>query len=369
MRRGRIGRARLALGCAVACWPLRPRRRVGRARPCNGDPRLCDRALDQVVLPATHNSMSNAAGRLADPQPAGRHPGAAQRGRARLPDRHLLRARGANGTLVTDTAPTPASQLYLCHVACSIGADAAGRRAARHPPLPGATTRATCWCSSTRTTRGRRTSPARCGRSGLRRHVYGGTLGSRWPTLRKLIRRRRQVVMLSQGDTGAFRWYHNGYAGLLQETPYNWNTPDLLTEPAEVAGELPAQPRRHDRRPVPAQPLVAAGGAQPGHLGGRQRGRHAGGRARGLPLRARALADAGRGRHVPERRPVRGRAPAERRDRLGAPRRGEVNRVERVWVSRRDRRSRGEPGGPMRRSAAKPIHARSCPGCGDRSAA
>ena len=33
-----------------------------------------------------------------------------------------------------------------------------------------------------------------------------------------------------------------------------------------------------------------------------------------LPLRARPLADADRGRHVPERRPVRRRPPAQRRD-------------------------------------------------------
>jgi hypothetical protein len=66
--------------------------------------------------------------------------------------------------------------------------------------------------------------------SGLRQRVYGGKLGSRWPTLRKLIRQRRQVVMLSQGDTGPFRWYHDGYRGLLQETPYTWATPDLLTD-------------------------------------------------------------------------------------------------------------------------------------------
>ena len=67
-------------------------------------------------------------------------------------------------------------------------------------------------------------------RSGLRRRVYGGPLGPRWPTLRKLIRLRRQVVMLSQGDGGPFRWYRNGYQGLLQETPYNWATPNLLTD-------------------------------------------------------------------------------------------------------------------------------------------
>ena len=31
-----------------------------RERPCNGSADLCGRTLDQVTLPGTHNSMSNA---------------------------------------------------------------------------------------------------------------------------------------------------------------------------------------------------------------------------------------------------------------------------------------------------------------------
>ncbi len=318
MRRGRIGRARLAPVCAVAVLATAAAPAAATALPCNGNPRLCNRTLDRVVLPATHNSMSNAAAGWQIPnQQVGIPEQLAAGVRGFLIDTYYAH-RDANGTLVTDTTPTPTSQLYLCHVACSIGAtpliDALRgiRRFLRDHPrnvlvfVNEDYTRPEDFARQVRL-------------SGLRRHVFGGQLGSRWPTLRKLIARRRQVVMLSQGDTGSVRWYHNGYAGLLQETPYNWVTPDLLTEPGELAGELRPQPRRHDRRPVPDEPLVAAGGAQPGHLRDRQRDRHAGPARPGLPLRARPLADADRGRHVPERRPVRGRAPAELRDRLAQP--------------------------------------------------
>jgi hypothetical protein len=41
-------------------------------------------------------------------------------------------------------------------------------------------------------------------RSGLRKHVYGGELGpGKWPTLRTLIRARRQVIMLSHHSNWA----------------------------------------------------------------------------------------------------------------------------------------------------------------------
>ena len=38
--------------------------------------------------------------------------------------------------------------------------------------------------------------------------------------------------MMTQGDGGPFRWYREAYQGLLQETPYNWETPSLLTDSA-----------------------------------------------------------------------------------------------------------------------------------------
>jgi hypothetical protein len=232
MRRGRIVRARLVLGCAVAVALAAATPAAARAPlPCNGDPSLCGRTLDRVVLPATHNSMSNAADSWSIPnQQVGIPQQLAAGVRGFLIDTYYAH-RDANGTLVTDPAPVAGSRLYLCHVACSIGAT----------PLVVALRRVRNWLE-----RNPRnvllfvnedyTRPenfaAVVRASGLRRHVYGGKLGTHWPRLRKLIRQRRQVVMLSQGDTGSVRWYHNGYAGLLQETPYNWNTPDLLTDPA-----------------------------------------------------------------------------------------------------------------------------------------
>lgn len=213
-----------AIALAVAAGPAQAR------LVCNGDAHLCDRTLDRVVLPATHNSMSNAAGGWQIPNQQVGIPAQLSAGvRGFLIDIYYAH-RGTDGKLVTETTRAPGDELYLCHVACSIGADrlvdqlrAIRRFLHAHPNnvLMFVNEDYTQPVDFAREVR----------RSGLRRHVYGGQLGPRWPTLRKLISLRRQVVMLSQSDTGPFRWYHNGYAGLLQETPYNWNTPNLLTDP------------------------------------------------------------------------------------------------------------------------------------------
>jgi hypothetical protein len=69
-------------------------------------------------------------------------------------------------------------------------------------------------------------------RAGLRRHVWRGATGPRWPKLRRMIKQRRQVVMLAERDSGSVPWYHEAYGGIVQETNYNWNTPALITDPA-----------------------------------------------------------------------------------------------------------------------------------------
>ena len=122
MRRG--SRTRLALGCAVVALAAAAAPTTAAAlAPCNGDARLCDRTLDRVVLPATHNSMSNAAGRWQIPNQQVGIPAQLSAGvRGFLIDIYYAHP-GADGKLVTDTVPAPGDQLYLCHVACSIGAD------------------------------------------------------------------------------------------------------------------------------------------------------------------------------------------------------------------------------------------------------
>jgi hypothetical protein len=203
------------------------------ARPaaCNGDARLCARPLDRAVLPATHNSMSAASLGWAIPnQQVGIPEQLAAGIRGFLIDTYYAH-RGPDGQLVTDPAPLPESELYLCHLSCGIGATplaealAAMRGFLRANPANVLVivnedyTRPEDFAMVVRRTK-------------LIRHVYRGRLGPRWPTLRKLIKRRKQVVMTTQGDGGRFRWYRAAYRGLLQETPYTWATPDLLTDPA-----------------------------------------------------------------------------------------------------------------------------------------
>jgi hypothetical protein len=71
--------------------------------------------------------------------------------------------------------------------------------------------------------------------SGLNHYVYRGPPGPRWPTLRTMIRRHQQVVLLAEHHAGAAPWYHVAYQGIVQETPYNWTTPSLLTDPSQWA--------------------------------------------------------------------------------------------------------------------------------------
>jgi hypothetical protein len=223
------GRTRIALGCVLAVALAAAAAPAEARLSCNGEAKLCDRTLDRVVLPATHNSMSNAAGGWLIPNQQVGIPAQLAAGvRGFLIDIYYAHP-GADGKLVTDTTRAPGDELYLCHVACGLGADKLEGQLRQiklflrfHPR------NVLVFVNEDYTKPEDFAAVVR--KSGLRRHVYGGKLGSRWPTLRKLIRSRRQVVMLSQSDTGSVRWYHNGYAGLLQETPYNWNTPNLLTD-------------------------------------------------------------------------------------------------------------------------------------------
>lgn len=231
-RWGRSARVWLALGCAlVALGSTVAAAHASGPLRCNGDWRLCDRPLDRVVLAATHNSMSAQALGWQIPNQQIGIPEQLNAGvRGLLIDTYYAH-RGPNGTLVNDPVPTPQSGVYLCHVSCALGAtplvDALRsiRRFLRANP---ANVLVIVNEDYTRP----RDFARQLRLSGLRRHVYGGRLGSRWPTLRKLIARRRQVVMTTQGDGGPFRWYREAYQGLLQETPYTWATPDLLTDPA-----------------------------------------------------------------------------------------------------------------------------------------
>jgi len=231
MRRDRKGRRRPLIGLAVALATVGSLTAAEGALACNGSWRLCDRHFNEVVLPATHNAMSaQALGWSLPNQQVG------------IPDQLRLGVRGflidtyyahrePSGTVVIDRPPTAQSELYLCHVACQLGATPlidvlrALRNFLRQNPR-----------NVLAIVNEDSVSPEDFARefkrAKLLRHVWRGRTGPRWPTLRKMIRKRRQLVVLAERDSGSVRWYHEAYGGILQETAFTWPTPELLTDPA-----------------------------------------------------------------------------------------------------------------------------------------
>jgi hypothetical protein len=50
-----------------------------------------------------------------------------------------------------------------------------------------------------------------------------------WPTLRQMIATSQRIVVLAEKNAGAQPWYAPTYSGIVQETPYSWSKPSLLT--------------------------------------------------------------------------------------------------------------------------------------------
>ena len=201
---------------------------------CNGAALLCSRPFNQVVLPGAHNAMSAGALGWQIPNQSVAIPEQLETGvRALLIDTHYGRLQ-PDGTVLTDddgTVTEGERGLYLCHVSCGLGAS---------PLVP--------VLRSIRQFIHRRPNnvltiinedritpedfAAAMQQSGLIDHVYDGAPGPRWPTLKRMIRTRGQVVVLAERDAGSYPWYHEAYEGIVQETPYRFETPNLLSEPA-----------------------------------------------------------------------------------------------------------------------------------------
>jgi hypothetical protein len=217
------------LGCALVAAPAS----AGREMRCNGAALLCAKRFNQVVLPGAHNAMSAASLGWRIPNQSVAIPEQLETGiRALLIDTHYGRLQ-ADGTVKTDddgSVTEGERGLYLCHVICQIGAS---------PLVP-------VLQSIRKFIRAHRNnvltiinedkiSPgdfaAAMSESGLLDYVYEGAPGPRWPTLKRMIRSRQQVVVLAENDAGSFPWYHNAYDGIVQETPFRFETPNLLTDP------------------------------------------------------------------------------------------------------------------------------------------
>ncbi len=226
---------------------------------CNGSHDLCDRTLAEVVLPGTHNAMTasaddhfgarqtaNVGTQLASGVRAfmlDLHYGvdreaivrtdfrsrADQRRASRLNPIDLALTEGVEAFI---GAPSEERQVYLCHTYCELGATRAVDTFRviddylRENPnevivliLEDHVDAADAVDALTK--------------SGLSRHALHWDPGEPLPTLREMIQRRRNVLVLAEFEGGAEPWYVPAY-NAMEETPYRF----------ENRGEFSCEPNR-----------------------------------------------------------------------------------------------------------------------------
>jgi hypothetical protein len=248
---------------------------------CNGSDELCDRAFDEVAVPASHNAMSAATnegwlfaqqerdiadqlhdgirGLLIDahygiPTQSGaiktdfgeleggeREELEAEIGQDAVDAALRIRDRIVNSPAVGDRG------VYLCHAFCELGAI----------PIEKAFTQIRDFLAA---------NPdevltvviedyvvpadiaAAVEGTGLIDDVYTGPVGPPWPTLREVIDSGGRALMLAEHEAGgtAIPWYHSAYDELVQETPYSFKQPALLTEPRNLTASCKPNRGRAD---------------------------------------------------------------------------------------------------------------------------
>ena len=228
--------------------PARP------ATACNGSVALCDRPLDQVAMPATHNSMSVPLPGWYSAEQERPIGGQLEDGiRGLLLDTHYG-DRLASGRVRTDfgsrrqleeaatqDAVSPAAVesalrlraragfrgegtrgMYMCHSFCELGATPLAdgledihQFLATHPGEVVVLVN-----QDYVTPEDFVEAIEDAGLAG-----YAATLGAKpWPTLREMIDSGRRLVLLAENKAGAAPWYQLAYARLVQETPFQFGT-------------------------------------------------------------------------------------------------------------------------------------------------
>jgi hypothetical protein len=230
---------------------------------CNGSAALCDRPLDQVVLPATHNSMSAPLpGWFSSQQSAGIADQLSDGIRGLLIDTHYA-DRLPNGRVRTDFADeSTISQLksqdgvseasveaalrlreragfrgegergmYLCHTVCELGATplADGLKDI-HDFLVTHPDDVLIVINQDYVTP--KDFVGAIDDAGLAPYTFAGSMDT---TLGAMIDAGTRLVVLAENQAGAAPWYRLAYAKLTQETPFSFPSPAALTTPATLA--------------------------------------------------------------------------------------------------------------------------------------
>jgi hypothetical protein len=226
---------------------------------CNGSEALCDRRLDQVVFPATHNSYAAAdePGWFFANQRFGIerqlrdgiraflidvHFGAPDRsGRVRtdfeaegMSRNKVVEALGPEALRVADALvgragvghPEGETAPYLCHTLCELGAEPLDEQLGHFRDFLAANPRDVVilfvepYVPAAEIERG-------LDRTGLLEQAAEIPLGEPLPTLRDLIRAGTRLVVLTERDGGAYPWYLDGFE-FVQDTPLGATRPSEL---------------------------------------------------------------------------------------------------------------------------------------------
>jgi hypothetical protein len=233
---------------------------------CNGHRELCDKPLNEVVFPATHNSMSvPLPGWFSAMQeaPIGRQLKDGIRGL--LIDTHYA-DRLPNGRVRTDLAPGEDVErnglvdglgkdaraaalrirdrlgfkgkgkrgLFLCHTFCELGASPLV------PVLQDIRDFLVAHPNEVLVIVNQdAVTPADFVKAmddaGLSRFAYRGRTSPPWPTLRQLIEKNQRLVVLAEKRAGDAPWYHVAYSSIVAETPFNFTRREQLLDAALLA--------------------------------------------------------------------------------------------------------------------------------------
>lgn len=204
-------------------------RKTERPAACNGAAELCSRTYDKVVVPMTHNAMSNADEGWAPANQS--HPIERQLAdgvRGMMLDLHYYDTEANENVVGHIDGKSAVDQVYLCHGPCALG---------KRRLLDGL-------CGITKFLDENpgevfsiifendvvdADTDAVMRASGLADYAYTHVKGTPWPTLREMIDTDKRVVVFLERDGGTPAYLHRGYTDELWDTPYSFKTKEEFT--------------------------------------------------------------------------------------------------------------------------------------------
>ena len=198
---------------------------------CNGSSRLCERKLNEVVLPGSHNSMSASELGWFNPNQTYSIANQLNRGaRVLLIDTFYGQPQD-NGQVINvskEEGRASGSPMYLCHASCLFGSSSLTQELEAIVSFLKANPKEVLIVINEDNVAPADFAAAVEG-AGLLKYIYRGPAGP-WPTLRTMVDSGRRVVVLAQSEVGEVPWYHLAYDGAVRETPYSFIGVDPLTK-------------------------------------------------------------------------------------------------------------------------------------------